>query len=528
MTDRLPVIIESSSISRRDFLSFSSRLAAAVSLGGMPGRRGDRLFRGREYPFTLGIASGDPLPDGVVLWTRLAPDPLVGGGMAPERVSVRWEVAADESFQRIVRTGSTVATPDLAHSVHVDVRGLESGRPYWYRFVTGEHESPVGRTFTAPPAGSDPAQLRFAFASCQNYEAGLYTAWQHMAEEDLQLVVHLGDYIYEGGVGRNGVRQHNGPETVTLEAYRNRYALYKSDPSLQAAHAAFPFIVTWDDHEVANNYAGPNVVRMTMDEFLLRRAAGYQAYYENMPLREAAIPRGADMQLYRRLKYGRLAEFNVLDTRQYRSLQPCGGHVGSGWLPGCADARDPSQTILGHEQRDWLHDGLRGSPARWNVLAHQVPMAPYEYPREDGSQDPSMEKWAGYAFERDQLMRLFHEAPIRNPISIVGDVHQNWLADLKADYNRDDSPVVGTEFVGTSITSGGDGVDYADNREPWMPANPLVRFANGQRGYVRCTLTPERWVTDFRVIPFVSRAGAPVATRASFVVEDRRPIAVPV
>ena len=218
-------ILAAGSGSRRDFLRHSAKLTAAVSLGGLPGMRGDRGFRAASYPFTLGVASGDPLPDGVVLWTRLAPDPMAGGGMPSTRVTVRWEVARDESFRVIARSGSTVATPELAHSVHADVRGLEPGRPYWYRFLAGDEVSPVGRTFTAPPAGSSPERLRFAFVSCQNYQQGLFTALSHLADEELELVLHLGDYIYEGGVTADAVRSHDGPPIETLHAYRSRYAL---------------------------------------------------------------------------------------------------------------------------------------------------------------------------------------------------------------------------------------------------------------------------------------------------------------
>ncbi|MGH7573799.1 MAG: alkaline phosphatase D family protein [Longimicrobiales bacterium] len=524
MTSRLVQLVGAGYGSRRRFLSHSAKLAAVLSLGGLPGWRGDPRYRGQSYPFTLGVASGDPLPDGVVLWTRLAPEPAAGGGMAPERVTVGWEIAGDDAFRAIVRSGSTVATPELAHSVHADVRGLEPDRPYWYRFIAGDDVSPVGRTFTAPAEGSQPARLNFAFASCQNYQQGHFTAWSHMANEDIQLVLHMGDYIYEGGVSERAVRRHDGPPIETLEAYRNRYALYKADADLQAAHAAFPFVVTWDDHEVVNNYADEYAPRATsVEAFLARRAAAYQAYYEHMPLREPAVPRGADLQLFRRIAYGGLVEFNVLDTRQYRTPQPCN----DGWHADCHGARDPSQTMLGIEQREWLRGGLAASAAHWNVLAHQVPIAPTGRPSENGLEQ-SMDKWAGYTVERDALLRFLHEAPVRNPISIVGDVHQNWLADLKTDFESEESPIVGTEFVGTSIASGGDGVDERPgDSEPWVPANPHVRFNNGQRGYVRCTVAPDLWTTDYRVVPYVTRPGAPISTRATFVVEDGRPVAEP-
>ncbi|HEX6924266.1 MAG TPA: alkaline phosphatase D family protein [Longimicrobiaceae bacterium] len=526
MKTDLERLILSGSSTRREFLAHSAKLTAAISLGGLPGMRGDRGYRMASYPFTLGIASGDPLPDGFVLWTRLAPEPLEGGGMPPERVAVQWEVARDENFRVIVRNGSTVATPELAHAVHVDVRGLEPGRPYWYRFMAGNEVSPVGRVFTAPPANSSLQQLRFAYASCQNYQNGFYTAWAHLADEDIQLVLHLGDYIYESGIAENAVRPHNSPAVETLEAYRNRYALYKTDPNLQRAHTLFPFVVTWDDHEVMNNYAGDYARGWAIGALLARRAAAYQAYYEHMPLREPALPHGADLQLYRRIRYGDLITFNVLDTRQYRSPQPCN----DGWRSdaACPQAHDPSQTMLGPEQWQWLEDGLTSSRTRWNVLAHGVPIAPTGRPGDDGLEQ-SMDKWAGYAAERDRLLRLLHDAPVRNAISIVGDVHQNWLSEMRTQFYTDDAPIVGVEFVGTSITSGGDGVDRRpETSEPWIAANPHVLFNNSQRGYVRCTVTPERWVTDYRVVEYVSRPGAPIKTRASFAVQDGVPGVTPV
>ncbi|MDQ3371910.1 MAG: alkaline phosphatase D family protein, partial [Actinomycetota bacterium] len=327
-----------------------------------------------EDPFSLGVASGDPLPDGVVLWTRLAPEPLqADGGMPSRKVPVRYEVARDEDFRDVVRKGNTFATPELAHSVHVEVEGLDPAREYFYRFKTGPEESPVGRTLTAPAADADPAELSFAFVSCQNYPTGFFTAYRHIAEEDLALVVHLGDYIYEsdrqGTIGRGHVP---AAEIFSLADYRRRYGQYKSDEDLRAAHARHPFVVTWDDHEVDNNYTD-EIPGDDQDPqaFLQRRADAYQAYYEHQPLRLSAKPRGPDMRLYRRLTYGRLAEFNVLDTRQYRSEAPCGG-AKTASPEDCQERLDPSLTMTGVEQESWLLDGLERSGARWNVLAQQV------------------------------------------------------------------------------------------------------------------------------------------------------------
>ena len=299
---------------RRSFLFAATAALAAPRLWASP------AFT--AYPFTLGIASGAPLPDGVVLWTRLAPAPLDGGGLPPAAIEVRWEVADDEGFRRIVGSGTTLAEPLLAHSVHVEVSGLAPARWYWYRFMAGDAVSPVGRTRTAPTAGAAVDRLRFAFASCQQYEQGFYAAHRHLAAEDLDLVVFLGDYIYESSWGSRHVRKHEGPEPTTLEQYRNRYARYKSDPDLQRSHAVFPWLVTWDDHEVDNDYANDRAEDLDPD-FLVRRAAAYQAYWEHMPLRTGARPNGPHMQLYGRHEFGRLARVHVLDGRQYRDHQVC-------------------------------------------------------------------------------------------------------------------------------------------------------------------------------------------------------------
>src|SRR5687767_5240052 len=304
--------------SRREFLARLSAFGLAVA--GIP--RLPILIRPRfaANPFSLGVASGDPGPDGVVLWSRLAPDPLNGGGMGAEAVNVRWEVATDEGMRTVVKRGTSVARPDLGHSLHVEVDGLRPAAWYWYRFDVGGESSPIGRTRTAPATNSTPDRYRFAFASCQHFEMGHYTAYEHLAAEDLELVAHLGDYIYEGAANPNmppalSVRSHQAWEPTTLEQYRNRYALYKSDRLLQAAHAAFPWVVTWDDHEVDNNYASDVPQDKTeQGGFLVRRAAAYQAYYEHQPLRKASIPKGPNMLLYRTVSAGRLARFHVLDT----------------------------------------------------------------------------------------------------------------------------------------------------------------------------------------------------------------------
>ena len=383
--------------------------------------------------------------------------------------------------------------------------------------------SKVGRTSTAQELGSQTERFRFAIANCQHYEQGYYTAYQHMAEQELDLVVHLGDYIYEGSPVEGRPRRHNSPEIFTLEDYRNRYALYKSDPHLQAAHAAFPWLVTWDDHEVENNYANAiSEIDQEPDQdpqvFLQRRAIAYQAYYEHQPLRSTSIPQGPDLLLYRRYTFGDLAEFNVLDTRQYRTDQPCG----DGIRVGCTEAFNPEATITGLEQEQWLFQGLEHSQARWNVMAQQVTVAQLD--RTPGlEQGLSMDKWDGYVASRDRLLSFLQDHKPANPIVLTGDIHSNWVMDLKVDFNDPESTTVGTEFVATSISSGGDGSDTNANTEAYLAENPHLKFFNNQRGYVRCELTHDQWQSDYLVASVVTTPDGTISTRASFVVEDGQP-----
>lgn len=494
----------------------------ASALGAAPGWADARIASRRQVPgqpFTLGVASGDPLPDGVVLWTRLAPEPLAGGGMPDRPVPVQWQVAADENFRQVVASGSELARPQAAHSVHAEVAGLRPGADYFYRFRAGSAISPVGRTRTAPDPGSSPARFAFAFTSCQSYASGLYTAHGHLAGEDLDLVVQLGDYIYEGGPRPDAVRRHEGDgEPVTLVEYRNRHAQYKTDPNLQDAHGAFPWVVVFDDHEVDNNWADEvpqDPDRQSREQFLARRAAAFAAYYEHMPLRRSSLPRGIDIALYRRFTFGDLVDFHVLDTRQYRSDQ-----VG--------DARrdEPDRTMLGAEQEAWLRDAVAGPTARWNVLAQQVFFSQRDFvagPDTNFSNDA----WDGYLVERNALRDHLAAAVTSNPVVLTGDVHANYVCDVKADFDDPDSATVATELVGTSISTGGDGQDQRPGDSVQLDENPHIKFINRNRGYVRNTVTPADWTADFRVVDYVTRPGAPVRTRASYTIENGRPGAQP-
>lgn len=500
-----------------------SLLLGSMALCGLPvaARRtlSASALRLQTDPFTLGVASGDPTPDGVVLWTRLAPAPLAGGGMPLAAVEVTWELAADDRFRRILRRGRTMAVPEWGHSVHVEVDGLPSDRWFWYRFRVGGDVSPIGRTRTLPAAGAHVDRVRFAFASCQHYETGLYTAYSHMTREDLDLVFFLGDYIYEGPGRDNLVRKHVGPELMTLEDYRNRLAQYKTDPRLQDAHAAFPWFITWDDHEVDNNYANDiQEAGMPREEFLLRRAAAYQAFYEHMPLRRTAVPRGPDMQVYRGFDYGTLISGSILDTRQYRTDQPCG----DGTKPVCPGTLDPAGTALGRTQERWLHDRLAHSTGRWNVIPQQIMLALVDQSTVDEPRY-SMDQWPGYEAERRRLLQFLADRKPSNPIVLTGDIHSNWVNHLQVDERDERSPVVATEFVCTSISSGSDGVDQTTRTPRMLARSPFVKFYNGQRGYVTCEVTPDRLTAHYRVVPFVQKPGAPITTRASFIVDNGVP-----
>ncbi|MEV6399906.1 alkaline phosphatase D family protein [Streptomyces sp. NPDC051907] len=507
-------------------------VALALTGASLSAGRARAEERFTEDPFALGVASGDPWPDGFVLWTRLAPQPLAPdgtGGMPPAPVRVFWEVARDELFRHVERRGSTLAVAELAHSVHVEVSHLRPGRQYFYRFRAGGVISPVGRTRTAPPPHSRPRELSFAFASCQAWFEGFYTAHRHIAEEDVDLVLHLGDYIYEnpidamGGVRKVPVAAELRTEPMDLTQYRNRHALYRFDADLIAAHQAHPWAMVWDDHEVEDNWARDvSKVDTEPDQdpavFRRRASAAFQAHYEHLPLRLPQKPNGFDSRLYRRLRYGRMATFHMLDTRLYRDDQPCG----DGIKADCAERLAPGRTILGPEQEEWLYRGLGRSDATWNLIPQQIPVNQVDTDPGPG-QSFVMDFWDGYADARRRLFAEMAARKVNNPVVLTGDMHRHLAADLKQDFDDPNSPVVGVEFVGTSITSGRDGVDLDPSGARLLAANPHIKFTNFQRGYVRCTLTQQSCRADFKVLPYVSTPGAPVSTRISFATEAGRP-----
>jgi alkaline phosphatase D len=511
-------------LGRRQFLAGALAFGATGALPPIARRAGAQA-RFVSPPFTLGVASGYPLPTGVVLWTRLAPSPLQpGGGMSPDVVTVDWEIATDERMSQVVQRGTAPATPEWAHSVHVEVEGLQPGRWYWYRFRAGGEVSAVGRTRTAPAFDAAVDRLRFAFGSCQHYEQGYYGAYHRMLADDLDLIAFLGDYIYESSWGRDHVRRHGAPEPHTLDDYRVRHALHKTDADLQAAHAACPWIVTWDDHEVSNDYADDRSEQAHPREWYLQRRAGaYKAYYEHMPLRRQMVPFGPSMRLYHRVAFGTLVQFHMLDDRQYRSHQPCvpAGRGGSAVVEGCAERLDPRLTMLGDTQERWLEAGLDRARTRWNVIGQQTLMAQLDRKPGPGQQFWT-DGWDGYPVARRRLLDYLGRRKPANPVVIGGDVHMFWVTDLKPDFDDPASPVVATEFVGTSITS--QNGRRQEEIDAIMADNPHVRLGNPtRRGYVRAELTPQRLQVDLRAMRSVTQPRAEADTLASFVVEDGRP-----
>ena len=518
--------LESQDVSRRRFLEGVAGVAGLAAIATLPVDRAVASVRPPSggYPFRLGIASGDPKPHSAVLWTRLAPEPFkAGGGMPRTDVGVDWELATDYAMRRTVRTGRARAMPELAHSVHVELEGLEPDREYFYPFRYRGDLSAIGRTRTTPTVGSYPGRMTFAFASCQAWQDGYYSPYRHLADDDLDLVVHLGDYVYEGAIPADGgyrsvpVPVNARPAPRNLWQWRTRYALYKTDKDLQRAHARFPWVVTWDDHEVQNDYASDQ--SQYEGDISALRTAAYQAYYEHQPLRAKSIPQGERVRLHRRVDFGQLARFHVLDGRQYRSVPPCGW----GEAQACPAAYHPSITMLGRPQERWLQEGLDKSEARWDILANNVMMGRLDH---DGRAGDLLwhDAWDGFPAARNRLTDQLAEASVRNPVIITGDWHSTFVNDIKRNFDRPESKVVATEFVGTSISTNGDVPVYGPYYGPMIKFNPYIKFFDGdRRGYVRCTVTPKQWRTDLRMVTTVSRPNAPAYTLASFLVEDGKP-----
>ena len=521
-----PIRDASSHPARRTVLAGIAGSAALLSFGA----RGATLLPAGV--FKLGVASGDPMADRVILWTRLVPHPLAAdGGMPPMRVPVRWEVAEDERFAKIVRSGSVDAIPERGHAVHVDVAGLRPASRYFYRFIADGEVSPVGRTSTTPAAGAPVDRLRVCFGSCQKYESGHYAAYRHIVAEDPDLILFLGDYIYEDPVkpGEEAVRVVGTPEPVDLAGYRIRYAIYKSDPLLQAAHQAAPWALTWDDHEVANDYGGARDQNNSDPVvFLRRRAAAYQAYLEHQPLRAALHVRGSDIRLYRTLDWGRLAQFQILDDRQYRGAPACqppelaAAHQRyRSLISPCADLNDPKRTMLGDTQERWLMDRLGDTRAQWNVLTQQTLMhqqARIDAAHPERGEQIAADTWSGFPVARDRIFRRWAEARTSNPLVIGGDIHAFAAADIHHPDRPDGKPVA-AEFVGGAITS----LLRDKSFKGLAEANGIGFAEDAVRGYARIDLTPKGGTVTYRGLADSLRENSGVADIARFALEPGNP-----
>lgn len=505
-------------LSRRIFIGAAIGGTAATGLTGV-------ASAADPDPFTLGVASGDPSTDGMVLWTRLAVDPLAEdglGGMGARRSTVRWQLSSDEDFATVLRSGTVATGPAQGHAVHIEVDGLKPDRWYYYRFRTGNHVSPTARTRTLPAADST-KPLHAIAVSCAHYESGWFTAYHHAAQEDPDLVFALGDYIYEGAGVEGRTRVHPGSTCVSLADYRRRYALYKAEVETQELHHVAPWVVTWDDHEVQDNWAGIHPKDgVPTDAFEARRTAAYQAYYENMPLRRRSKPNGASLDLYRRLSWGTTADLHILDTRQYRDLQICHDGGKTWWFSDCPERDDPDRTMLGNAQTDWLLDGLASSQATWQVLAQGV-----FFSHRDISEGPTetlaADGWDGYRVNRNLVRDSWVEAGHTNATVLTGDVHAAFANEIKSDFDDPDSATVGVELIATSVGSGNDGYEENDSYQVVLDENPHIKWINGRRGYLSVEWTQDLLTARYMAVPYISTPGAPLELKRAYEIPAGEP-----
>jgi alkaline phosphatase D len=533
-------------MNRRELIRIATSAAALQALP----RAGFSQSKPSDNPFKLGTASGSPTPDGVVLWTKLVSDSLFGYG--DKAITVTWQVAHDDKFERIALQGTATALPQLGHAVHAELRGLQADRWYFYRFIHGEgasaHISNIGRTRTAPALDSKTAKLRFAFASCQRWEHGHYAAYRQLVQDNPDLIVFLGDYIYEYASPRvlppNFVRSHSLRKAVSLADYRDRYALHKSDPLLQAAHAACPWLVTWDDHEVQNDYATDQSEGLTpQQDFLTQRAAAYQAFYEHMPLPASALARGLaglggsaasdGVRVTQRMQWGQLASFHLLDCRQFRDYQVCPrpNRGGSNMVlrSECVELKNSNRTLLGKAQEAWLAEGLAldakhgvpsstiAQPMPWSIIAQSTLLAQIEAPA-GKERKVWTDGWEGYPFARQRLLDSLAAQPALHPVVLSGDVHLNVVAAITVNPESPTSAAIATEFCGTSLTSH---TSWHPEREPsFYGDNPSVKYFNSEkRGYALAEVTPKLWTTTLMGVEDVRSVDSAVKPIVAFAVE---------
>ncbi len=522
--------LDRASIKRRRIIQGA---VSTIALIGLPGTSWGKQ-NWASNPFSMGVASGSPTQQGVVLWTRLDPIAIETAGLSNQPVPVTWQVAHDELFSRIVTQGVIQAMPALAHSVHAEVNGLLPDRHYYYRFLAGSASSTTGKTRTFPASQATPKSLRLAYASCQQWGNGYYSAYRHMRDENLDLVMFLGDYMYEYPSSRpKDIRPTTGGWVNTLAGYRQRYALHKSDLDLQAMHAAAPWLVSWDDHEVQNDYAGthPGDSGRPVEDFLARRRAAYQAFYEHMPVRrenfDALLSSGDNnARVFGSSKFGQLATLYLLDTRQFRDPQACNPNnkPGASKLDpsSCAIWNDPQRTLLGPQQESWLKHGFETSATQWNVIGQQTLLSQRNFDTKGGVLF-SNNGWDGYPQARQRLIDAMIQTKLRNPVMIGGDVHENWVGHILSDFNVPTSPKVGVEFCGTSITSLAHLSE--EKLKQMLRVNPHFIFANSQyRGYGVAEFTPSGMRTTLRAVDDATNPNSAIHTLAEFAVESDKPL----
>ncbi|MET9517119.1 alkaline phosphatase D family protein [Streptomyces sp. NPDC002994] len=519
-----------SSPSRRTALKAAAATAVAAPVVAGTSSRAAAADAVQRPVFLHGVASGDPLPDGVLLWTRITPTPDAGpgSGKGPD-VAVSWEVAEDKGFSKTVARGTTTASAATDHTVKVDVRGLAQGAAYYFRFTAGEVVSPTARTRTAPAADATTPGVRFGIVSCANWESGYFSAYRHLAARaDLDAVLHLGDYLYEYATGAypalpSVVRQHEpAHEILTLADYRTRHGKYKTDADLQALHAAHPVIAIWDDHEIANDaWSGgaENHTPGAEGEWSARVAAAKQAYFEWMPVRAST-----EGTVYRRLRFGKLADLHLLDLRSFRSQQ---AKIGNGSVD------DPERTITGRAQLDWLKSGLASSDAAWKLVGTSVMISPVAFgsvpahlleplaelvglPKEGLA--VNVDQWDGYTDDRKELITHLRDRAIKNTVFLTGDIHMAWANDVPvraATYPL--SPSAATEFVVTSVSSDNlDDILHVAPQTVSLVAATAVKAANrhvkwldmDSHGFGVLDITGERSQMDYFVISDKTRQDA--------------------
>lgn len=500
---------------RRRFLRQAAMAVCGVGISPLLRAATPERPRFTQNPFTLGVASGYPGPASVVLWTRLACEPLGGGGIEDPKLPVRVEIAEDASFRRGLRQETLTVYADLAHSLHWQPQGLQPDREYHYRFHCGDWSSISGRTRTAPAVDALPRRLRLALASCQHYEQGWFSPYRQILADQPDLIVFVGDYIYENSWGNRRIRRHHGSDPMDLQGYRTRHAQYKLDPDLQAAHASVPWLLTWDDHEVANDYAGARTESLD-PQFLLRRAAAYQAYYEHLPLPPAMRPGPHDMRIYHAHDHGQLARILMLDNRQYRTPQPCPspnrGGSSTVRLSACPELEDPQASMLGPMQEAWLAQRVEENHAPWTILGQQTLFSPLIQPVEGGS-GVWTDAWDGYPAARTRLLHSLARNPSSTPLILGGDVHAYYVNDVPPLAAGQEQPAA-LELCTTSLNA--EGLDQS-LYDTWRSQNAHVHLARSDvRGYTLVELDRDRVQARLQITTDVHAAHPTRSTLAQF------------